>query len=182
MCAYLSIHKTYTYNEQQTIIVCFQFSITAGLSQVHDNELECLPSAVGGLCKLSGLQASHNRLCSLHPLMFTPASCLATLNLAHNRLRGVPAEIGCLGRLRVLVHTDTHTDTHSHTDTHTQDLSNNQLESLPAEIVNLSQLCHLTVSHNRISRLPCMAQGLISLQEFMVKLWSNKYFWLFIVW
>ncbi|XP_068599438.1 leucine-rich repeat-containing protein 40 [Brachionichthys hirsutus] len=102
---------------------------------LHDNQLKCLPSALGELQALQHLRLSHNQLTSL-PVEMWNLKNLVSLSLQQNLLENVPEHLGQLSHLTEL------------------DLSNNRLKELPSGLGHLTGLQNLHLSHNQLSRLP----------------------------
>ncbi|XP_074084331.1 malignant fibrous histiocytoma-amplified sequence 1 [Macrotis lagotis] len=96
-----------------------------------------LAAALGSLPRLRGLVLRRNRLPRLPPPLGQLGARLTELDVSHNRLGGVAAEVlAALGQLRRL------------------NLSHNQLVELPGQLGALGHLEELDLSFNRLARLP----------------------------
>ncbi|XP_041647610.1 leucine-rich repeat-containing protein 40 [Cheilinus undulatus] len=102
---------------------------------LHDNQLNSLPGALGELQELQQLRLSHNQLKAL-PVEVCTLKNLRSLTLQQNLLESLPEELGILENLTEL------------------DLSNNNLEGLPPSLGNLTCLQKLNLCHNKLSCLP----------------------------
>ncbi|XP_068176503.1 leucine-rich repeat-containing protein 40 [Antennarius striatus] len=102
---------------------------------LHDNQLKCLPSALGELQELQQLRLSHNQLTSL-PVEMWRLKNLHSLSLQENLLEVLPEELGQLENVTEL------------------DLSNNHLKDLPSSLGQLTSLQKLNVCYNKLSHLP----------------------------
>lgn len=109
---------------------------------LHDNQLNMLPCAIGELQDLQQLRLSHNQLTSL-PVELCSLRSLRTLTLQQNLLESLPQELGQLENLTEL------------------DLSNNHLRDLPSSLGGLTCLLKLNLSHNKLSCLPDSISQLI---------------------
>ncbi|XP_061540027.1 leucine-rich repeat-containing protein 40 isoform X2 [Phycodurus eques] len=105
------------------------------LLQLHDNQLQTLPSALGDLRELQQLRLGHNRLRSLPPEVYG-LKRLRSLTLQHNLLDGLPEELGQLEALAEL------------------DASDNRLTELPSGLCRLRRLQKLHLCRNKLARLP----------------------------
>lgn len=72
---------------------------------------------------------------------------LTCLNLSDNSLHELPAEIGCLRGLQVLI------------------LHHNQLQSLPDTLVSLMELEKFDVSHNQLTEVSCCVPSMVNLTD-----------------
>ncbi|XP_044054955.1 leucine-rich repeat-containing protein 40 isoform X1 [Siniperca chuatsi] len=102
---------------------------------LHDNQLNGLPSALGELQELQQLWLSHNQLRSL-PMEVCTLKNLRSLTLQQNLLESLPEVLGQLENLTEL------------------DLSNNHLKGLPSSLGRLTCLQKLNLCHNKLSCLP----------------------------
>ncbi|XP_061540026.1 leucine-rich repeat-containing protein 40 isoform X1 [Phycodurus eques] len=102
---------------------------------LHDNQLQTLPSALGDLRELQQLRLGHNRLRSLPPEVYG-LKRLRSLTLQHNLLDGLPEELGQLEALAEL------------------DASDNRLTELPSGLCRLRRLQKLHLCRNKLARLP----------------------------
>ncbi|XP_077440430.1 leucine-rich repeat-containing protein 40 isoform X2 [Vanacampus margaritifer] len=102
---------------------------------LHDNQLETLPGALGELQELQHLRLSHNRLKGLPPEVYSLKN-LQSLTLQQNLLDALPEELGQLEALTEL------------------DVSDNHLTELPSGLGRLSRLQKLHLCRNKLARLP----------------------------
>ncbi|XP_077462671.1 leucine-rich repeat-containing protein 40-like [Stigmatopora argus] len=102
---------------------------------LHDNQLQTLPAALGELRDLQELRLSHNQLKSL-PLELFSLKKLRSLTLQQNLLEALPEELRELEGLTQL------------------DLSDNLLTELPSGLGRLGRLQKLQVCRNKLSLLP----------------------------
>ncbi|XP_038572825.1 leucine-rich repeat-containing protein 40-like isoform X3 [Micropterus salmoides] len=102
---------------------------------LHDNQLNSLPCALGELQELQQLRLSHNQLRAL-PVEVCTLKNLHSLTLHQNLLETLPEVLGQLENLTEL------------------DLSNNHLMGLPSSLGRLTCLQKLNLSHNKLSCLP----------------------------
>ncbi|XP_019727369.1 leucine-rich repeat-containing protein 40 [Hippocampus comes] len=102
---------------------------------LHDNQLQTLPPALGELRELQQLRLSHNRLSSLPAEVFSLKN-LRSLTLQQNLLDALPEELGQLEALTEL------------------DVSDNQLTELPSGLGRLGRLQKLHLCRNKLARLP----------------------------
>ncbi|XP_061681919.1 leucine-rich repeat-containing protein 40 isoform X2 [Syngnathoides biaculeatus] len=102
---------------------------------LHDNQLQTLPSALEELRELQRLRLGHNRLRSLPPEVFG-LERLRSLTLQHNLLEALPEELGQLEALTEL------------------DVSDNRLTELPHGLGRLRRLQKLHLCRNKLARLP----------------------------
>jgi len=115
------------------------------LLDLHQNNLNQLPSEIGRLTKLEYLYLGENNLSQLPPEI-GDLSDLTILDLKQKRLSQCPAEIGQLTDLATLV------------------LNNNRLGQLPPEIGQLINLSTLSLSENSLSYLPAEIGQLTNLK------------------
>ncbi|KAL6751926.1 hypothetical protein V8C86DRAFT_2439644 [Haematococcus lacustris] len=106
--------------------------------------LTSMPMELGDLSHLTSLNASHNKLVSLHP-HFCSLTSLVTLNLMGNNLTQLPERFGDLKSLRLL------------------GLKSNRLTCLPASFTALTALVELFITDNQLTALPSGFGGLMSL-------------------
>ncbi|XP_043575851.1 malignant fibrous histiocytoma-amplified sequence 1 homolog isoform X1 [Chiloscyllium plagiosum] len=110
------------------------------------NRLRRLPSRLCGLPLLDELDLAHNCLAAL-PAELGALGRLRRLCLSHNKLQQLPPEIGGLSALEEL------------------DVSFNELRQLPASLGLLARLRALDVDHNRLSHFPPQILQLAELEE-----------------
>ncbi|KAJ1462678.1 hypothetical protein M885DRAFT_505693 [Pelagophyceae sp. CCMP2097] len=124
-----------------------------------DNRLEELPESgfMMWLVAARYLRLSSNRLNKLPELELGKMERLEILRLDNNALVTLPKSIGELGGTLC-----------------TLDLSNNRLESLPAEMESLQKLEQLNLGHNRLERLCAGAVRLVGLRD--LRLRGNRLF------
>lgn len=96
--------------------------------------LTVIPMDVFSRTELVKLDLSDNKLTNAPPSQIGQLKNLASLDLSHNVLTGLPAEIGQLKNLEVL------------------NISNNSLTGLPMELGSLTQLRVLDISSNPYSK------------------------------
>ncbi|XP_013863529.1 leucine-rich repeat-containing protein 40 isoform X2 [Austrofundulus limnaeus] len=148
---------------------------------LHDNQLNSLPGALGELQELQQLRLSHNQLSSLPVEVFSlknlrcltlqqnlleslpeelgQLQSLTELDVSNNHLLGLPSSIGCLTKLQKLSLCQNKLpslpDSLSHlTEVKLLDLSSNQLSDIPASLSGMVSLQQLYLRHNKLSRLP----------------------------
>jgi Leucine-rich repeat (LRR) protein len=100
-----------------------------------------LPEEIGGLSKLSSLDAGESSLTNLTPAV----GCLSNVTrlwLNDNSLTSLPAELGQLSNLAYL------------------NLDRNQITALPDSLGRLSNLTWLRLNQNRLTALPVDLSGL----------------------
>ncbi|XP_077391301.1 leucine-rich repeat-containing protein 40 [Festucalex cinctus] len=102
---------------------------------LHDNQLETLPGALGDLQELQQLRVGHNRLTCLPPEVYSLRN-LRSLTLQQNLLDSLPEDLGRLEALTEL------------------DVSDNQLTELPSGLGRLSGLQKLHLCRNKLTCLP----------------------------
>lgn len=125
-----------------------------GIVALRDSDLKELPKAALVLGPVArNIDATNNRLDAL-PLDIGQLNGLQRLVVSRNQLRGVPAELGLLGQLKLL------------------SLDNNVLTSLPPEIGQLHKLEKLHLHNNGLKSLPSEIGCLTSLRE--LSLAKNK--------
>uniref|UniRef100_A0A3B4BHQ9 Disease resistance R13L4/SHOC-2-like LRR domain-containing protein n=1 Tax=Periophthalmus magnuspinnatus TaxID=409849 RepID=A0A3B4BHQ9_9GOBI len=99
---------------------------------LHDNQIQSLPRAIGELQELRQLS---NQLRAL-PLELFSLALLSSLTLQHNLLESLPPELGQLTSLTEL------------------NLSRNHLQELPCSLGDLRHLQKLSLEHNQLGSLP----------------------------
>lgn len=114
---------------------------------ISANKFSNLPDILQNLVNLKSLIAYKNKIEILSPILLNSLTNIRTLNLNHNRLKCIPAEIGRLKNLESL------------------SVEHNQLEELPFELCYIEQLQKLYLGYNR----------LVSLPEEFGKLWRLKH-------
>ncbi|KAL8178486.1 UNVERIFIED_CONTAM: hypothetical protein K2H54_048867 [Gekko kuhli] len=119
---------------------------TSDEEQVHDNQLTCLPSAIGSLENLQKLNVSHNKLKDI-PEKLTQLKHLRSLFLEHNELSHLPDEFGQLVSLEEL------------------DVSNNHIASIPVSFASLTSLVHLNLACNKLRSLPTEISAMKNLRQ-----------------
>ncbi|KAJ0032665.1 hypothetical protein NQD34_002746 [Periophthalmus magnuspinnatus] len=102
---------------------------------LHDNQIQSLPRAIGELQELRQLRLSSNQLRAL-PLELFSLALLSSLTLQHNLLESLPPELGQLTSLTEL------------------NLSRNHLQELPCSLGDLRHLQKLSLEHNQLGSLP----------------------------
>lgn len=102
--------------------------------QVDDIPDEVLCGALE--CRVHTMKLNRNYFTTIPTRLKDFLHLLVELDLSYNRLCDLPSFIGYSPHLQVL------------------DIQDNQLNSLPPEMVNLKQLLKLNISHNRFSILP----------------------------
>jgi Leucine-rich repeat (LRR) protein len=100
-----------------------------------------LPEEIGGLPKLTSLDAGDSSLTNLTPAV-GQLSTLSRLWLNDNSLTSLPPELGQLSKLTYL------------------NLDRNLLTALPDSLGRLSNLTWLRLNHNRLTALPADLSGL----------------------
>ncbi|KAH0618507.1 hypothetical protein JD844_017783 [Phrynosoma platyrhinos] len=113
---------------------------------VHDNQLTCLPSAIGSLVNLQKLNVSHNKLKDL-PKELIQLKHLRSLLLQHNELSHLPDEFGKLISLEEL------------------DVSNNHVSNIPTSFAFLTNLVRLNLAYNELKILPAEISAMKSLRQ-----------------
>jgi Leucine-rich repeat (LRR) protein len=117
--------------------------------QCPQNRLKTLPDGIGGLTKLRTLDMSFNQLASL-PNTVGGCTSLCTLLLNSNRIPSIPENIGNLGKLEVL------------------NVTKNFLASLPDGIGNCVNLTEMYCDSNKLGNLPPGIGNLVKLQKMNV--------------
>ncbi|XXQ34123.1 F-box domain-containing protein [Plasmodiophora brassicae] len=126
---------------------------------------------------VTDLDLSHNELTSI-PAEIGQLTSLKELNLAGNYLRSIPAEIGQLTSLKTLYLLYNHDlrsippEIGQLTSLETLSLAVNRLQSIPAEIGQLTSLKDLDLRDNELRSIPAEIGQLTSLVELMVQ--NNK--------
>ncbi|GFH18243.1 predicted protein [Haematococcus lacustris] len=109
---------------------------TAKVLDASNNRLKELPASLGMLTSLQRLVLSSNALSSFPGGIAAALSSLKILNLDHNQLQVLPAELCQLAKLEKLY------------------ASHNSLRELPSMLDQLPKLQVLVVSHNQLTQLP----------------------------
>ncbi|MGA2914459.1 MAG: COR domain-containing protein [Sedimentisphaerales bacterium] len=122
------------------------------------------------------LDLSHNDIKEL-PAEIWQLTKLTELNLSNNQLSWLPAEIGQLTNLTVLYLYNNQlsslpTEIGQLTNLTKINISGNQLSSLPAEIGQLKNLTHLDLGSNHLSEIPAEIGKLTNLT--VLYLWGNR--------
>jgi Leucine-rich repeat (LRR) protein len=120
---------------------------------IGQNDFDSLPDNIGDLRQLHELYV-HNLHLKHVPDSIGDLRQLHTLDLGHNALAAVPASLGNLTNLTKFLY-----------------LSDNQLQTLPAEIANLTGLQYLGLTHNQFTELPAWFGALVGLRE--LRLYDN---------
>ncbi|XP_020832391.1 malignant fibrous histiocytoma-amplified sequence 1 [Phascolarctos cinereus] len=112
------------------------------------NRLPKLPPLLGQLgARLTELDVSHNRLGAVAAEVLSALPQLRKLNLSHNQLADLPAQLGALGHLEEL------------------DVSFNRLPQLPDALGRLRALRTLDLDHNQLTAFPPQLLQLATLEE-----------------
>jgi Leucine-rich repeat (LRR) protein len=122
-----------------------QLVTLSGLDLSH-NQIASIPDAIGKLSKLSNLSFSNTQITSI-PDAMGQLSQLAYLNLSNNQITSIPDAMGQLSQLTYLR------------------LSDNQITSIPDAMGQLSQLAYLNLSNNQITSIPAQIGQLSKLRE-----------------
>lgn len=117
---------------------------------VSGNRLETLPETVSNLVNLQSLNANLNALTSFPDV--SGLKFLAYLSISRNKLTSLPDGI-CDPSLTLLS---------------TIDAANNEIDSIPSEISNLSHLITLNVASNKLVSLPLELCECLKLKEVII--------------
>ncbi|KAL5016231.1 hypothetical protein ScPMuIL_005820 [Solemya velum] len=122
---------------------------------LHDNRLESLPDGLSELKNLQKLDISHNRLTSC-PDCVCRLCGLVSLQVAHNQMESLGDGIGDLYQLQnfTTIYFYATFKIFAEFVLSFQDISNNQLGSLPHGLGYLTKLIKLNVSNNKITEIP----------------------------
>lgn len=140
------------------------------LYELHlsDNQLKSIPSSIKKLENLKDIDFSKNEIKSL-PKAMEQLKGLENVNLSHNQLQDISALFPSMYYVKNLnVSFNQLTNINQINELKTAkiiDLSNNQIEEIPAEIHHLKSLKMLDLSNNKIKALPKTITGLNKLEE-----------------
>ncbi|XP_008305017.1 leucine-rich repeat-containing protein 69 [Stegastes partitus] len=101
-----------------------------------NNDLEEVPAVLGHLESLKKLYLFSNQITVVPPEVIGGLVNLVVLNLNHNHIQRLPAEIRSLTKLQHLSVLD------------------NKLEEVPVEVGHLARLSEINLTSNKLSRLP----------------------------
>ena len=101
---------------------------------LNGNEIMELPSSIGSIITLTGLNLSDNKLVEIRSELGSLV-ILQGLYLSNNLLLDIPKEMGNIGNLRFLY------------------LNNNRLTSIPKEIMNIEKLKKVDLRNNYLSKI-----------------------------
>ncbi|XP_075995768.1 uncharacterized protein lrrc69 [Genypterus blacodes] len=101
-----------------------------------NNALKEVPAVLGHLESLKKLYLFSNQITEVPPGVIGCLLNLVVLNLNHNQIQTLPAEIKSLGKLKHL------------------SLVDNKLQDVPAELGHLSKLCEINLTRNNLAWLP----------------------------
>lgn len=115
-----------------------------------NNEARKIPASIGSAGRLTYLDVSNNRLEDLEHSELDGLTGLLKLNLANNRLNGLPEYFGGFKALRSL------------------NMSSNFLEQFPHFLCELDSLVDIDISFNSIASLPDEVGNLRNLEKFVM--------------